>query len=337
MEMMMKPAIVLTALILCACGGSASAPATVASTPSADPAPNAVADSCGVVRPAFDVANASELGMFAYDANAPLNLDKTVEAMNNGIQVSRINFDSPVGGRVTGMMFDPITRTGPRPGIILIAGMANSRAMTGQAIPLAAGGAVVLTIDAPFHRRGPPFLRFSPQDRAEQVQLIKDLQRAVDVLGARPNVDASRIAYVGVSYGGSIGALLVGVERRLKAAVLVVPDGGLVTRETGPGDVALSRLSCAQRAAWVRDMSAVEPIRFVPHAGPTALLLQNGRNDTAVPARDAEALHKAAPQSRTVRWYPTGHSLNQQATIDRHDWLNGQIGLDRIKAKLPPG
>jgi hypothetical protein len=187
----------------------------------------------------------------------------------------------------------------------------------------------VIAIDAPFARRGGPPLRYGPSDRAEQVQLIKDLQRAVDVLRALPNVDAARIAYVGVSYGGAMGALFAGVERRLRAAALVVGDGGLVSHSTGPEDVGfMAGLSCAARVGWFRAMVPIEPIRFLPHASPTPLLLQNGRLDTLVPAADAEALHAAAPEPRTIRWYDAGHALDGQALRDRHAWLHEQIGLD---------
>ncbi len=143
---------------------------------------------------------------------------------------------------------------------------------------LAQFGAVVIAIDAPFARRAGEPVRFSTQDRAEQIQLIKDLQRAVDVLRARANVDDERIAYLGISYGGAMGALFAGIERRLKAAALVVGDGGLVSHFTGPEDFSfLASLSCATRVGWFRAMAPIEPIRFIAHASPTALLLQNGR------------------------------------------------------------
>jgi len=90
----------------------------------------------------------------------------------------------------------------------------------------------------------------------------------------------------------------------------------------------LASLSCATRLGWFRAMAPIEPIRFIAHASPTALLLQNGRIDNLVPAADAQALHAAAPRSKTIRWYDAGHGLNQQALFDRHDWLREQIGLD---------
>jgi dipeptidyl aminopeptidase/acylaminoacyl peptidase len=320
----MKPAIALLALFVSACAGSTTDQAE------REPDPTVTGDSCAVARPDFGgAATAADLALFAYDAAAPLNLQKTLESTTRGVEVSAISFASPDGGSVTGLLFDPVTRSSPRPGIVLMHGMpGNARGTAAQAQLLADFGAVVIAIDAPFARRGGQPVRFTSQDRAEQIQLIKDLQRAVDVLRARPNVDAARIAYMGISYGGAMGALFVGVERRIKAGVLVVGDGGLVSHFTGPEDFGfLGSLSCATRVNWFRTMAPIEPIRFIAHASP-ALLLQNGRSDTLVPMADALQLHAAAPQPRTILWYDAGHGLNQQAMFDRHDWLHTQIGLD---------
>jgi hypothetical protein len=316
----MKAATALLALVLSACGASATESLV---------GPPTGGDTCAVVRPEFGVATAAERSLFAYDAAAPLNLVKTVESADGGVEVSAITFDSPDGGSATGMLFDPVTRSSLRPGIVLMHGMpSKARDMAGFGKLLANYGAVVIAIDAPFARRSGDAVRFTPQDRAEQIQLMKDLQRAVDVLRAQPNVDDERIGYLGVSYGGAMGALFVGIETRLKAAVLVVADGGLVSHFTGPEDLQyMSGISCATRNAWFRDMAPVEPIRFVPHAT-TALLVQNGRQDNLVPPADAEELHEAVPEGTTVRWYDAGHGLNQQAGWDGHDWLRDRIGLD---------
>jgi len=311
----------LVALVVSACGRSPADP--VSEPPSA-------ADSCSGARPDFGVAaTAEDRNLFSYDVHAPLNLQKTVESMNNGVEVSSISFSSPDGGLVTGMMWDPVTRSSLRPGMVLMHGMpGHASDMTGLAQNYAQHGAVVIAIDAPFARRAGPVVKFTAGDRAEQIQLIKDLQRAVDVLRSRPNVDDDRIAYVGVSYGGAMGALFVGIERRLKTAVFVVGHGGLVSHSTGPvGFKYISNLSCATRVAWIRAMAPIEPIRFVGHAN-IPLLLQNGTLDDLIPGADAAELHAAAPDPKTVRWYAAGHNLNQQAVNDRHDWLVEKIGVD---------
>jgi uncharacterized protein len=321
MSMSMRSATAFLALLTAACAGSAAEPG---------PRPPAVADSCAVARPAFGVATSAERDVFAYDVNAPLNLRKTVESTSNGIEVSNISFDSPDGGSVTGLLFVPVTRSSLRPGVVLMHGMpGTARNMASYAQLLARHGAVVIAIDAPFARRAGQPVLFTAQDRDEQIQLIKDLQRAVDVLRAQVNVDGERIAYEGVSYGGAMGALFVGIERRLRAAVLVVPDGGLVSHFTGPEDMTfMASLSCATRVAWFRSMTPIEPIRFIGHAPPTALLVQSGRLDNLVPAADAQELHTATREPRTIRWYDAGHGLTQQALFDRLDWLHEKIGLD---------
>jgi len=312
------PVVALVVSFLSACAGSTTEPPTAG-------------DSCAIERPDFGgPATAADRDLFAYDVDAPLNLQKTVENTVDGVEVGRISFDSPGGGSATGMLFDPVTRSSLRPGIVLMHGLpGTARDMAGYAQLLARYGAVVIAIDAPFARRGGEPVRFSTEDRAEQIQLIKDLQRGVDVLRARANVDDERIAYLGISYGGAMGALFAGIERRLKAAVLVVGDGGLVSHFTGPEDLDfMAGLSCATRVAWFQAMAPIEPIRFIPHASPTPLLLQSGRTDNLVPTADAEALHAAAPEPRTIRCYDAGHGLNLQAALDRHDWLEEQIGLD---------
>ena len=313
----MKSRMALLALLVSACAGSTAQPSG--------------ADSCAVARPDFgSVATDADRSLFAYDVNAPLNLQKAVESTNNGVEVSTIAYSSPRGGTATGLLFDPVGRSSLRPGIVLMHGMpSNARGVAAYAQILAELGAVVIAIDAPFARRTGAPLRFTAEDRAEQIQLIQDLQRAVDILRSRVNVDDERLAYVGISYGAAMGALFVGIERRIKAAVLVVGDGGLVSHFTGPEDAGLmASLSCATRVNWFRDMVPIEPIRFIPRASPTPLLLQSGRLDNLVPAADAEALHAAAPASTSVIWYSAGHGLNQQASWDRHDWLHAQIGLD---------
>jgi len=112
--------------------------------------------------------------------------------------------------------------------------------------------------------------------------------------------------------------------------VLVVPDGGLVSHFTGPEDQQfMESVPCATRNAWLRAMTPIEPIRFIAHAT-VPLLIQNGRSDNLVPAADAELLHEAAPEPRTVQWYMAGHGLNQQALFARHNWLVEHIGLDPL-------
>ena len=103
----------------------------------------------------------------------------------------------------------------------------------------------------------------------------------------------------------------------------------IVLQMTGPEDLNfIAGLSCAVRSTWFKAMAPVEPIRFIAHAAPTKLLLQNGQTDELVPVADAQLLQAAAPEPKTIRWYNAGHGLNQQANFDRLDWLHEHIGID---------
>lgn len=323
----MKPAkALLFGLLLAACAGSDADPIIEPITP-----PTVSGDSCAVARPDFGgPATQAELSLFAYDVNAPLNLQKTVENGVGAVEVSAISYDSPAGGRVTGLLFIPLQRSSPRPGIILMHGSpGQARDFAAYATVLANYGAVVIAIDAPFARRSGPPLRMTTQDRDEQIQLMKDLQRAVDVLRAEPRVADDRIAYLGISYGGAAGVLFASIEHRIKAAALVVADAGIVTHATNAGSLPfLTTLTCATRAAWFREMVPIEAIRFIGFAKPTPLLFQNGQTDEFISLADAQLLHNAAPEPKTILWYNAGHNLTPQATLDTHDWLAQQIGLD---------
>jgi uncharacterized protein len=289
------------------------------------------ADSCSGARPDFGgLATEEDRAVFSYDVNAPLNLQKTAISTTVGVELSTISFSSPDGGLVSGKMWDPVTRPGLRPAVILMHGLpGDENSMSGLAQQYAQFGAVTMTIGAPWNRRGaPPYLTLTEQDRFEQIQIIKDLQRAVDVLRSLPNVDDDRIAFVGGSWGGATGALFVGIERRLKTAVLIVGHSGQVSLATGPhGYLLNSGLPCSMRAAWKRAMAPIEPIRFVGNAN-IPLLMQNGTLDEYVPNANAEELHAAAKEPKEVRWYVATHSLNQDAVVDRIKWLYDKIGLN---------
>ena len=324
-------------------GASSSSSVTVASGAQANASAivlnRAGTDACPNARPDFGgPATAADRALFAYDAKAPLNLKKTVDSTANGVEYSSISFDSPDGGSVPGIMYVPIGGTGPRAGIVVMhpsggptAPAKGARLAQFEMRALAERGAVVIGIDAPYFRRGggsPPTL--GPLDRPEHIQLMKDLQRAVDVLIAQSNVDPARIGFSGWSYGAMVGVHFVGIERRLKAAHFAAGYGGNVTAATGKVLLPLlPQFSCANRSAWFAENVPIEPIRFISGASPTALLFQIARLDPAVPLEDAQAAYDAASNPKEVVYYDTGHNfLPSSALTDRYNWLSKQLAMD---------
>ena len=54
------------------------------------------------------------------------------------------------------------------------------------------------------------------------IAMAKDLSRSIDYLETREDIDTDRLAYYGLSMGGRLGPLMLGVERRFKTGVLYV-------------------------------------------------------------------------------------------------------------------
>ncbi len=281
------------------------------------------------------------LHLFAYDRAAPLDLRDSVARVDGPVTVRRVSFASPRGGRVTGLLHvpaDSLRGPGGRfAGLVLLHGAPGDAAgMEGVAGPLARAGAVVLTIDAPFARRDPQApITLTAQDSAETVQYVVDLQRAVDVLLARPDVDPARLGALGISYGGASGALLAGVERRVAAYALAVADGGMAEHFSDPSGAPKAPPDGVSAAAWCRWIGAMRPLSALHFVGqattgrpaPVHLLFQWGRRDDLVPPYLAERLWRAAPEPKSARWYDSGHRLPGAAGVESHQFFARHLGI----------
>ncbi|MFY0569930.1 alpha/beta hydrolase family protein [Archangium lansingense] len=273
----------------------------------------------------------AELALFAYDRSAPLALETERLSVEDGVEVHKLSFSSPKGGRATGRLLVP-QREGKKAGIVYMHGVPGSAEQSlPRALRLARLGAVVVAVDAPFARRNASPVSFTPEDRANQVQLIVDLQRAVDLLLERPDVEPARIAFVGGSFGGAVGSLFSGVERRLTTYVLFVADGGVISHFTSPDgslQEPIASMPPAELEPWLAAMRPLEGTRWVGRARPGSIFFLNGREDPLVSVAKAEALHRAAGPSHEVRWYNSGHKLPDEAWRDMFQWLHQRVGTD---------
>jgi len=277
-----------------------------------------------------------QLALFAYDQQAPLEVQEVDRWQEQGITYIDLTYASPTGNRVPATLVLP-RGPGPSAGLVVQHGMpSNRQAMVWVAQAYAQMGAVVVMIDAPWARperqecedyacKTVP--RFTKEDRADQIELMLDLQRAVDLLLSRPEVDPQRLAYIGVSYGGAMGGLLAGIEQRLQAYVLVVGDGGLVEHTSEPdADGYPDHWS----KNWVDAMWPIEPLHYVGRASPAALLFQNGTQDNLVPRRDALRYQQAGSQPKTVMWYEAGHGPTPSSLRDQSEWLHQTVGAESL-------
>jgi len=274
---------------------------------------------------------------FDYDHQLPLDIVEVGSWKEDDVTFTDITYASPQGGRVPATLIEP-SGSGPFAGVIIQHGLPSNRQAEYKIGKLyAAMGAVVIAIDAPFARpenehRAP--VLFTEQDREDQIQLIVDLRRAIDVLTTKQNVAPNRLAYVGVSYGGMIGGLLAGVETRLQAYVLVVSDGGLVNHHMAEIEGMITpfdEMTEEEKKQWIDIMWPIEPIHYINHAKPAALLFQNGINDELVPAYLARDYQNAGSDPKTVKWYESGHTLPFEHFLDQLEWMVPYIGITNVQ------
>jgi dienelactone hydrolase len=287
------------------------------------------------------VGSISELArLYDYDQKAALDLKETVIRESAGVRVYDISYASPKGGRVTAYLVAP-TGKGPFAGLVFGHwGNGNRTEFLPEAELYAEVGVVSVMIDYPWTRPAPwrrslKDIDDPDYDHELYVQTVVDLRRAIDVLLARSDVDPQRIAYAGHSYGAQWGAILSAIDRRIKAAVLIggIPDRAAIYLEHDDPDYVewRARKTKEKIEKYLSVNARTDPIHYVSRAAPTPLLFQFARFEQYFNEAAMQRYAKAATDPKTVKWYDTGHDLNDiQALIDRADWLKEKIGFKSI-------
>jgi predicted esterase len=275
----------------------------------------------------MDARYRAALPLFEYDTDAPLALRTIDSTDRDGITVDEVSFASPSGATGHGLVVTRRPAAG-QPALVM-AFPGHARDLLDRADNFARLGLLVVVLDPPQVRRGGPLTRFTAADRDEQIELMLQLRRAVDV-ALEAGADPNRIAYWGYSWGCAMGVQLAGIEHRIGSFVLMYCDGGVVEHFTGPdgAEGELARLAKAQSGAWIKVMEPIEPLYFVGHAAPSALFFQNGTRDEVVLPEDAKRLHAAASEPKEVHWYDTGHEgAPPEVWCDQAEWLKGRLEL----------
>jgi uncharacterized protein len=256
---------------------------------------------------------------FAYDRSAPLDfVDRfRVNPRTQRVAVHDVTFRSD-GQSVEGYLVLP-PGSGRRPAVVFVHGSGGDRReLLPEAERLAAHGIVALTITEP-STSSPPLPAAGPiaelkQFRDVQVRDVVAVRRAVDALQSLPQVDPSRIGYLGWSAGARTGTYVAAAEPRVKALVLLSCGSAPLAAFVA---AAPPRLRPAVRTI----IGSVDPLRYIPHARPGSVLLENGRRDDVVPHFALLDIVRAAPRGTTVHWYDASHALNRAAYDDAFAWL----------------
>lgn len=253
-----------------------------------------------------------DLAAFDYDPRAPLDAQEKGIERRGQVLVRDLSYASPRGGRAPAFL---IAREDERdaPALLFLHhGQGNRRTFLDEAVELAEAGFVSLLIDAPGYRGEPEGLYFDAgRERAEIEQTVIDLRRGFDLLVTRPEVDATRLGYVGYSLGATMGARLLGVEPRVRASVMVAGFAAL-TLDLSRGDrrAAVSvraLLPPDKRPAYLEALAALDGVRYLDRRARAPLLVQLARSDAFVSRLDGALFAAAAGEPMVTTWYDGGH------------------------------
>jgi dienelactone hydrolase len=143
--------------------------------------------------------------------------------------------------------------------------------------------------------------------RDHTIAWAKDLRRSVDFLETRKDIDHEKVAYLGFSWGAEVAPVMLSVEGRFRAAILI--SGGL---------------------DYFRTLPEAEPFNFVSRVRIPVLML-NGRYDHRFPVEAAQIpffrfLGTPEKDKKHVI-YESGHSPPRKEYIrESLDWLDKYLG-----------
>jgi eukaryotic-like serine/threonine-protein kinase len=239
-----------------------------------------------------------------------------------------VSFDAAYGKeRVLAHLFLPSNGTPPYQTVIYFPGSASSWMPSSKDLEnyyeftmflsflVRSGRAILYPVYNGTFERGSPEYMSLLNDPAKantygstelMVQEVKDLRRSIDYLQTRHDIDSNKIAYMGMSWGAGMGAIIPAVEDRFKASVLIA--GGL----SGIGRPE----AC--------DVNYVSRVRI-----PTLML--NGKYDVFCPPQTSSKpmfdLLGTPPENKRIILYETDHIPPRVEYIkETLAWLDKYLG-----------
>ncbi len=268
--------------------------------------------------------------LYRYDSAVPFDLQEKEVPSRGGYKVYSISYAIPPG-RMAGFLVTP-DGEGRKPAIVWMHS-GGSIQFLGDAVLLAKAGALSLLLS---EAEGLPDGN-ADRIKDQYVAAVIGLRRGVDLLASRQDVDPSSLAFVGHSFGAMMGAVAISIDGRFRAAVF---EAGLLGMSihigTSPGEWAqgIRKELGNELPEFLRTISVVDAKHYIGYAPPIPKLFQSAWYDPGIPRTDAEDFFKAASGPKELRWYDSGHDIDDVAAMaDRARFLAQNLrlsGMDRI-------
>jgi hypothetical protein len=265
--------------------------------------------------------------LFSYNSKADYQISEDSAFYRNNILVREISFIScnPVHGRIKAFLVMPSSPT-PYAGILYFHWLGspngNRNEFLDEAVEMADHSVLSLLIQGYFPWKEPPVS--GVKDRQKVIDQTIDLRRAIDILLMQPGIDKERIAFVGHDYGAMFGSILSGIEKRVKASVLVAGMGNF-------GDWSLKywkKPSEEGAQSYRKALKELDPVGYISHASPIALFFQFSDKDIYISKETALEFSNAASEPKVIKWYETDHEMMLPAVRkDRVEWIKKQLKI----------
>jgi dienelactone hydrolase len=271
------------------------------------------------------------------NANCPaLTLDSRKLIAKDTVMVEDISFKNCHGKTTSAYWVGPLKREkGKHPAIMFVhwyepgTSTSNRDEFLAEAKKLASEGVVSMLVSTFWSMPGGTYKkRRWQEDRVNSIQQVEDFLQAIKLLKSLPEVDKTKIAYVGHDYGAVFGSMLTGIDTGIKGFSLVAGTprisrwylyGSSSGLPDGP-DITLYKES----------FSAFEPITMIAKTK-SKIMLQYAQQDAYVSNKEAAEMLSAAPKDTVFKTYDTVHDMSLPIIVqDRHDWL---VNLLNIKTQ----
>lgn len=252
----------------------------------------------------------------------PVNVEETSQDQ----LFSDFTFTSSGGNEATGSIVLPPHRTGKVPVVLWAHAYGSARSQFApEAARLAERGIASIMWDSNMTRYNRAGVDLQDPVYASEtfeklmLQDVVDARKLLDLVEQRPELDSSRIGFVGVDYGAMLGMIAGVADDRIEAFVLATPFAEasryfakqLVPPESVDG--------------FVKDLSRYDPVNLVGSVN-KPILIQNARRDSLIEQDEYDRLDDAADGAE-VKWYEADHALVIEAEDDRDAWLADQLGV----------
>jgi hypothetical protein len=259
---------------------------------------------------------ASLAARFAYDRGAPLDFEIHGETRDVRVTVFDVTYTG-AGHAVRAWLVLPVVQRRV-PAVLFAHGYGSTRdEFLGQAQnKLGPRGVAALLVDTQQN-----LWSFDAESNARAWRsLVIDLRRGLDLLESLPQVDAGRLGFVGSRQGADAGAVMAGVEARVKAFALISCAAYLnrASQFDAPG---VARLQGDALDRFLAEMFAYSPVHYVRHSHGAAFLLMSSRSDRDYPIPYVRAMLAAMPEPKRLRWHAAARYLDPASYEFQSRWL----------------